>query len=202
MAIIGLLTETPDMTVAEVAEALKKRFAVCRFDASTARGSLLQMAEARRPRVRCTHRPPGRSRMQDRYRPTPLGTDEFNAWKFMQPIGIPALREALYGRIELCRLEDLPELIRMGREERDIATALFSDAKTKLTVHLELARLHRRQGEPGPEDLLREARGLVMHFTPERWSSRSLHFARLAKDLEDIAKRAGIDFPPDPCPEP
>jgi hypothetical protein len=200
MAILGLLIETPDMTVAEVAEGLKKRFAACRFDPSTARHTLRQMADSKRshPRVTCTHRSPGRSRMQDRYRLTHAGVDEFHGWMYRKPIGTPALREALYGRIELCRLEDLPELIRIAREERTIATALYSHAKASLTLHLEHNRRRPSRGEPGPEDFLREVRCVLTHVTPEYWSWRSVHFDEIVRHLEDISKRAGIDFPLEP----
>jgi len=198
MAILGMLHETPEMTVAEVGEELKDRFAVCRFDASTARHTLLRMEKAKdgRPRVLCTYRPAGRSRMQDRYALAPAGVEEFDGWMFMRPTGTPALREALYGRIELCRLEDLPELIRIAREERDIADALYSQAKGKLKSHLEATRRRRPRQELGPEDYLRKVRDVIKHITPEYWSSRSVHFDEIAEQLEDIAKEAGLDFPP------
>lgn len=200
IAILGLLIEIPDQTVAEVADGLKTRFASCRFDPSMASNTLRQMArEGGRisPRVRCTYEAPGRSRMQDRYSLTPAGIDEFNGWMYRKPIGTPALREALYGRIELCRLEDLPELIRIAREERDIASSLFSDAKNELAPKLELNRLRRPRGKLRPEDHLREVRGVLMHRTPEYWSFRHLHCDGIVCDLEEIAERAGIDFPPD-----
>jgi hypothetical protein len=199
MAILGLLHETPDLTVAEVAAALKTRFAICRFDPSTARITLRQMERSRRgrPRVTCSQRADGRSRMHDRYRLTHIGLDEYSGWMYREPIGIPALREALYGRIELCRLEDLPELIRIAREERDIADSLFSRAKDDLRQYLD--RTRRRPRHPlSREDLLRKVRGVLMHRTPEYWSARSVHYDEIAHSLEDIAREAEIDFPPDP----
>jgi hypothetical protein len=204
MAILGLLHETPDLTVGEVADGLRTRFASCRFDAGTARQTLRQMERPGRdrpPRVWCSYRAPGRSRMQDRYRLTGVGSEEFDGWMYRKPIGTPALREALYGRIELCpRLEDLPELIRIAREERDIADSLYSKAKDDLKLHLERSRRRRRRGPPTREDFLREVRSVLKHHTPEYWSARSMHYHEVAHDLEDIAKRAGIDFPPDPKP--
>jgi hypothetical protein len=202
MAILGLLHETPDMTVGEVAEGLRTRFALCRFDAGTARQTLRQMERPGRdrpPRVWCSYRAPGRGRMQDRYRLAAAGSEEFDGWMYCKPIGTPALREALYGRIELCpRLEDLPELIRIAREERDIAGSLFSKAKDDLKLHLERSRRGRRRGPPTRDDFLREVRGVLKQHTPEYWSARSVHFHDVALDLERIAERAGIDFPHDP----
>lgn len=197
IAILGLLIEKPDQTVAEVAEGLKVRFAVCRFDASTANTGLQQMARDKRtrPRVRCTYKAPGRLRSQDCYEVTHAGMEEFQGWMYATPIGAPALREALYGRIELCRLEDLPELIRIAHEEVAMANALFSDSKLKLTHHLERSRRRPRRGkEPGPEDFLREVRTVLLHVTPGYWSARSLHFDEIARHLEGIATRAGIAF--------
>jgi hypothetical protein len=203
MAILGLLHETPDMTVAEVAECLKRRFAICRFDPSTARHTLRQMERPGRdrpPRVTCTYTAPGRSRMQDRYQLTHIGVDEYSGWMYRKPIGTPALREALYGRIELCRLEDLPELIRIAREERDVADSLYSHAKDSLKLYLERNRRRPRRGPPGREDFLREVRGVLVHHTPEYWSWRSVHYDEIAHDLEDIARRAGMNVPADPKP--
>lgn len=201
MAILGLLHETPDLTVAEVAEALKTRFAICRFDPSTARSTLRQMerpGRGRPPRVTCSQRADGRSRMHDRYRLTHIGLDEYSGWMYSKPIGIPALREALYGRIELCRLEDLPELIRIAREERDIADGLFSRAKDDLRQYLDRTRRRPRRGPLSREDFLRKVRGVLMHRTPEYWSARSVHHDDIAHSLKEIAREAGIDFPPDP----
>jgi hypothetical protein len=136
--------------------------------------------------------------MQDRYRLTHIGLNEYSGWMYREPIGIPALREALYGRIELCRLEDLPELIRIAREERDIADSLFSRAKDDLRQYLDRTRRRPRRGPLSREDFLRKVRGVLMHRTPEYWSARSVHHDDIAHSLEDIAREAGIDFPPDP----
>ena len=190
------------MTVAEIAERLKQRFPSCRFDRKTAGTALQQMANGgrrSRPRVRCIHREPGRSRMRDRYRATQAGIEEFRGWMYVMPVGTPALREAVYGRIELCKLEDLPELIRIAREERSVAADLFSNSKSRLQQHLDRNRRRDKpQVPPGPADSLRETRNVLLHVTPEYWSSRSGHFDDIARRLEDIASRAGIEFPPEP----
>jgi len=201
IAILGLLIEQPDQTVAEVAEGLRVRFAGSRFDPATANTGLQRMARDKRsrPRVRCTYQALGRGRTQDRYRATRAGAEEFNSWMYARPIGVPALREALYGRIELCRLEDLPELIRIAREEASMANDLFTASKMDLARHLERSRRRRRPGEqPGPEDYLRQVRNVLLHVTPEHWSTRSVHFGEIARHLEDIATRSGIAFEAQP----
>lgn len=65
-------------------------------------------------------------------------------------------------------------------------------------LHLERTRRRPTHGEPGPEGFLREVRGVLVQVTPEYWSARSMHFNEIARQLEDIAERAGIDFPSDP----
>jgi DNA-binding PadR family transcriptional regulator len=197
IAILGLLIERPDQTVADVKEGLKKRFPGCRFDHTTAHTALLRMSRAGRSsaRVRCTYRSPGRIRTQDQYRVTQAGMETFRAWMYAMPTGVPALREALYGRIELCQLEDLPELIRIGREEVLVANDLFSQGKAELSKYLEQNRRRRDPVEqPRREDHLREVRKVLLHVTPEYWSWRSSHFDEIVRHLEDIARRAGLDF--------
>jgi DNA-binding PadR family transcriptional regulator len=196
IAILGLLVEQPDQTVAEVTEGLKSRFAGSRFDPATAHTGLPRMAKDKRsrPRVHCSHKAP-EGRTQDRYRTTRAGAEEFRAWMYAMPTGVPALREALYGRIELCRLEDLPALIRIAREDVSMANDLFTSSKARLSKHLERGRRrHNSQEERSPEDYLQEVRGVLLHVTPEFWSLRSSHYDEIARHLEDIAKRAGIEF--------
>jgi hypothetical protein len=196
MAILGLLIERPDQTVAEVAEELKVRFARSRFDPATASHTLRRMAhgERTRPRVRRSYESPGSGRKLDRYRATLAGMDEFRSWMYARPTGVPALREALYGRIELCQLEDLPELIRIAREEASIATDFFSETKTRLSHHLERNRRKSKREEPGPKDYLQEVRNVLLHITPEYWSARSIHNEEIARHLERVAERAGVQF--------
>lgn len=202
MAVLGLVIEEPDLTVAEIAERLKERFPSCRFDRKTAGTVLQQMANGgrrSRPRVRCIHREPGRSRMRDRYRATQAGIEEFRGWMYAMPVGTPALREALYGRIELCKVQDLPELIRIAREERAVAADLFSNAKSTLQLHLDRNRRRVKPEEPpGPDQFLQDIRNVLLHVTPEYWSWRSSHYDEIGRRLEGIADRAGIEFAPEP----
>jgi len=142
MVVLGLLIEHPGQTVAEVAHSLDKRFKRSRFNPSTAHAALPQLARSgrHRPRVTCIYRAPGRGhKAEDRYEPTHEGVRVYRAWMHAVPSesGPPALREALYGRIELCTLEDLPELIRIAREEALIARDMYSAASVTLKQHLE-----------------------------------------------------------------
>lgn len=191
MAILGLLVERPDQTVAEVTESLRERFAGAQFDPATASHTLSRMAREERPRLTCTYQAPGRARREDRYVPSAFGAEEFDCWMRMRPTGVPALREALYGRIELCRgPEDLPELIRMAREESAIANDRFTKTKMDLTYQLE----KRRRRKDSPDLLLTEVRNVLLTMTPEYWCARSIHFDEIAQHLEKVARKAGIPF--------
>jgi hypothetical protein len=197
MAILGLLLREPNLTVAEVAQRLDERFPESRFDRTTAYNALPQMARGgqSRPRVRCTCRGSGRERTADRYELTSVGIESFRAWMYATPgPGTPTLREALYGRIELCKLEDLPELIRIAREEALIAKDLYSNATTQLKLHKEDISDQIHEGQAPEEDYLQELRDLLLYVTPEYWGKRFEHWEEIRSGLEKIARKAGIPF--------
>ena len=186
MAILGLVIEEPNQTVSRVAQRLERRFARSRFSPSTAYNALPQMARRGQhpPRVRCTQR--GHDRSHDRYEATPEGVEAFRAWMLEMPSGAPALREALYGRIELCRMEDVPRLILIAREEGLIATDLYSAATTRLK------RLGVRPR--GRKDYLRRVRETLLYAEPMHWSGRAERYEEIAKGLEEIALEAGLEL--------
>jgi hypothetical protein len=197
MAISGLLKEKPNQTVAEVAEGLAGRFPSARFHRTTARNVLPQMARSAhsRPFVRCTYRAAGTNRKLDRYELTRAGEDAFNAWMRGIPSGsLPTLREALYGRIELCTLADLPALIRIAREEALIARDLYSEASTKLKQLREDADEHSTSEGTGGEVYLREVRDVLLLISPKHWAARHAEMEEVRRYLEAIARKAGIKF--------
>lgn len=202
MAIVGILIDDPNQTVAQVADALDDRFPQARWDPSTAYNALPQMARSKdgRPRVRCTHRThagPGR-KTQDRYKPTAAGVRDYRDWMMGPLSGLPALREALFGRVALCRrLEDLPHLIQMAREEAVIAQGLYSKASFELKQHInqDRERKARQKGperEPTEEDYVLEARNILLQITPGWWAARHAHNDELADLLTGVAERAGL----------
>jgi hypothetical protein len=200
MVVLGLLIERPGQTVAEVAESLDKRFSHSRFDPATAHNTLPQMARRGRqpPRARCIHRTSGRGhKAQDRYVPTYEGIKVYRAWMHAVPreSGPPALREALYGRIELCTLEDVPELIRIAREEALIARDMYSQASLTFKQHREDEREKEIDGEDLTDlDYLRMVRDVLLQVTPEYWGDRNKHMGEIRRLLEGIARKAGIPF--------
>lgn len=199
MVVLGLLIEKPGQTVAEVAQSLNDRFPMSRFNPATAHTALPQMAHGERipPRVTCIYRARGRGhKAQDRYDPTHEGVREYRAWMHAVPreTGPPALREALYGRIELCTLEDLPELIRIAREEALIAKDMYSGASVALKRHLEDEREKRTDGELTDQDYLRRARQVLLHVTPQHWAGRHSLMEEIRRYLEKISTEARIPF--------
>jgi hypothetical protein len=128
MAVLGLVIERPNQTVAFCAKALAARFPRARLGQSTAYNALRQMAQSKTPRVRCTRHAPGADRSMDLYEAIPDGHDAFRSWMFRPPSATPPVRQAIYGRIQLAGLEDLPQLIRSVRDEEAVATDLYAAA--------------------------------------------------------------------------
>jgi hypothetical protein len=111
---------------------------------------------------------------------------------FQLPGGVPAIREALYGRIELARLEHLPRLIGIAREEERIATDLYAAASERVRKH----EIRRRSGAARamPGDYERKIRETLLYVDPLHWSSRAELFVVIAERLEEIAEEAGVQF--------
>jgi hypothetical protein len=183
MAVLGIVIEQPNDTVSHVGHCLGQRFTRSRFARSTAHSSLPRLAHS--GRVRCTHLAPGKDRSLDRYEATTEGIEAFRTWMFELPGAKPALREAMYGRIELCRLEDLPRLIEMARQEEAVSDDMYKEAAWRLR--------QQRLKKTDPTDYTRKIREVVLYADPMHWSSRSERYALIAERLEEIAKEiAGV----------
>jgi hypothetical protein len=192
MAVLGIVIEQPNQTVSHIARTLDGRFERSRFVKSTAYMALPQMARGRSVRVRRTYTAPGDDRSMDRYAVTPLGREVFRAWMFEPPSAVPAIREAIYGRIELARLEHLPGLVRIAREEEAIATDLYAAANEAVRRH-EIARKG-QQTRRISVDFEREVRNTLLYVDPLLWSSRAAIAVVVAEHLEEIAEEAGIEL--------
>lgn len=119
------------------------------------------------------------------------------AWMHAVPreSGPPALREALYGRIELCTLEDLPELIRIAHEEASIATDMYSEASVEIKKHLEDERAKDTDRDALTDrDYLRMVREVLLHVSPLHWSARQSLMEESERHLRKVATLAGIPF--------
>ena len=94
MAVLGLMIQRPNQTVAFYARALAERFPRAGFGKTTAYTALRQMAQSKTPRVRCTRNTPGDDLSMDLYEAIPDGHDAFRSWMFRPPSAIPAVRQA------------------------------------------------------------------------------------------------------------
>jgi DNA-binding PadR family transcriptional regulator len=188
MAVLGIVIQQPNDTVTHIGQCLDRRFTRARFARSTAHSTLPRLARA--GRVRCSFRAPGRDRPRDRYEATPSGVEVFDSWMFELPGATPALREAMYGRIELSRPEDLARLIEMARQEEAVSDALYKEALVRLRGHAAASRQH-------PGDYARQVREVLLYVDPMHWSSRSERYGLIAERLEEISReiagpRAGV----------
>lgn len=183
MAVLGLVIERPNHTVSEIGQLLESRFTRSRFSLSTAHNALPQMVRSRIKRVRLSYKSPVKD-SEDRYVPTDEGIAVFRSWMMDWPSAMPPLREAMYGRIEFCRLEDLPLLVKMCRQEESISDDLYHEAAKEL-------RRHRRRKESqrhGDRDFLGEIREVLLYVDPMHWAARSERYKEIAKRLEEIER--------------
>lgn len=194
MAVLGLVIERPNQTSAFYAKALAERFPRADFGPSTAHTALRQMAQGKNPRVRRTRHNLGADDSLDLYEATPCGHDVFRTWMFSPPSGIPAVRQALFGRIELTRLEDLPQLVQTIRDEELIATDLYAEASGDLHEH-EIKVEGGREGPKTRADFEREIHETWLYVGPLHWASRATLCEVVLERLEEIAEEAGIDLP-------
>jgi hypothetical protein len=178
MAVLGIVIEQPNDTVSHIGHCLGQRFTRSRFARSTAHSSLPRLAHS--GRVRRTHLAPAKDRSLDRYEATTEGREAFRTWMFELPSATPALREAMYGRIELCRLEDLPRMIEMVRQEEAVSDDMYKEAAWRLR--------QQRLKKADPTDYTRKIREVLLYADPMHWSSRSERYALIAERLEEIAK--------------
>lgn len=183
MAVLGLVIEQPNDTVTHIGQCLGSRFQRSRFARSTAHSTLPRLAAT--GRVRRTYQALGNERSGDRYEATTKGIDAFRAWMYdlssgESGPGKPALREAMYGRIELCQLRDLPRLIAMARAEQHVSADLYAEATGRLRLHL--------QRKPDPLDFTRKVREVLLYVDPMHWAARSDRYKAIADRLEDIQR--------------
>ena len=186
MAVLGIVIQQPNQTVTHVAQCLDRRFTRARFAPSTAHNTLPRLAHS--GRVHRTFQALATDSPKDRYEATAQGVEVFHSWMFELPSGMPTLRDAIYGRIELAQLGDLPWLIKLARREEAVSDDLYQEAGRRLRAH---AQARRRR----PGDFLRQMREAVLYVDPMHWSSRSERYTLLARRLEEIAQEIAEQGP-------
>jgi DNA-binding PadR family transcriptional regulator len=189
MVTLGLVIENPDQTAKYIGHQLSRRFRRSHFSRSTGHSAILRLHK--QGCIQCTHKAPGPERTNDRYVATQLGKDVFRDWMYDLPSRDGsgpdlALREAMYGRIELCKVEDIPRLLELAREEVTVSTALFDAASKRLTEQEAAARRLkelRPHSKRRPTERVREILRLV---EPLHWSHRAERYELIVKELEEI----------------
>lgn len=182
MACLGLVIEQPNLSVREVGLCLEERFSRCRFARSTAHATLPRLASA--CRVRRSYEAPGSNRAADRYQPTQSGIEAFRRWMYDEDRSesetAPALRDAMYGRIELCSPEHLPRLIEQVRREEQISADLYGQASRRVR--------HVFNGSSEP-DVRRSIREVLLFADPMHWAARADRYKVIADRLEEIQRQ-------------
>lgn len=191
LVVLGLVMERPNQTAAWYANAVTQRFPRAGFRKPMAYNALRRMSQGRTPCVRCTFQAGEVDGSKDRYEVTAEGRRVFDSWMFSPPTAIPAVRQALYGRIGLARLEDLPRLIRVVRQEEAVATHLYEQANEELRQHRSRAR-SRGSGEKTQTDFEREIHETWLYVGPLHWASRGALCLAVLDRFEDIASEAGV----------
>jgi hypothetical protein len=125
----------------------------------------------------------------------PEGQDAFHSWMFRPPPALPAVRQAIFGRIALGRLEDLARLIGVVREEEIIATHLYEKANEDLRDH-QIRKRGRGGATKTKADFEREIHETWLYVGPLHWSSRATLCLTVLDRLEEIAEDAGISVEP------
>jgi DNA-binding PadR family transcriptional regulator len=187
MATLGLVIDTPDTTVSEYKKALSSRFRRARFAPSTANNTLPRLAAE--GKVRRTFKASSKARSKDRYTYTPKGIKAFRDWMYdldmdgIIAVGMPAMRDGTYGRIEFCDpLQDpalLPHLIERARAEQQVSTDLYEQATRRLRTHM---------SNTDPLDFKAKVRGVPLYADPLHWSGRAERYAQIARRFEEIQR--------------
>jgi hypothetical protein len=153
------------------------------------------MEGGRKPRVRCTRQEPGADRTLDLYAAITEGLDAFQSWMFRPPSAIPPVRQAIFGRVELARLDDLPRLIQIVRDEEAIATHLYAEASGELRAHEIRKKDRSGTNAKTRADFEREIHETWLYVGPLHWANRSALCLVILERLEEIADDAGIQVP-------
>ncbi len=114
----------------------------------------------------------------DRYEATPEGEREFVEWLHATTVAPLVLREAVYGRVMLGELEDLPIIIRGIRNEERVCQREWREYRKSLKGI--------EAGIHNATDWKYEARAAVMDDMGLVWFGRLRRLARLRRNLQRI----------------
>jgi DNA-binding PadR family transcriptional regulator len=179
MAILGLLAEQPD-TVAGVARRLNERLPQGRFAHNAAHNNMDTLA--RGGDIRMVK--PGAKRTLDRYEATGEGVARFRKWLHESSTVLPAVRDAVRAKIELCGEEDLPALIQAISEEEEVCAVEAGAAHARLLAARQAEGL--RPSSPG--DWRAKVQDPLRLDEMVLWGFRAKRLERLRGGLEELCE--------------
>jgi DNA-binding PadR family transcriptional regulator len=198
MVTLGLVIEMPDHTAKHIGLQLSRRFSRSNFSRSTANSAIKRLHE--QGYIQCTYEAPGPERASNRHVATPLGERVFHDWMYDVPSRDgsgpdPALREAMYGRIELCKDEDIPRLLELANEEVTVSETLYNEASKRLREQEEAARLLKQLRPDSKKRPTERVREILMVVEPLHWLHRAKRYELVASELENIMADMQVDLP-------
>jgi hypothetical protein len=186
MVTLGLVIEMPDHSAKEIGLQLSRRFSRSNFSRSTADNAIVRLRE--QGYIECTYEAPDGGRASNRHVATTLGERSFHDWMYDLPSrdGDPVLREALYGRLELCKDEDISRLLELANQEVTVSETLYNEASKRLREQEEAARLLKQVKPHSKKRPTERVREILLQVEPLHWLHRAKRYELVASELEDI----------------
>jgi len=181
MTVLGLAAQRPD-SVAGLKLRLEETLPRANIHKSSTYNALTRLAERG-----CVRQIGESAEASNRhYEATVEGVAEFRSWVRRMSATPTALRDALHVQLELLERKDLPELLKVVREEEAACAREFTAAQARLgTMRLE----RRRAG--GDVDWRTRVRVIMLTDETMLWGTRTNRLQRLQRELEELAESAG-----------
>jgi hypothetical protein len=178
MAVLGLLVEQKEATVSQLGKELHRRFRRSRFSRSTAQNAMDRFVGPNHQWACLVVE--GSARSLNCYAPSKKGEDIFSDWMRCRPGDDmePRIRDAMYGRLELCKDEYIPILARLAWAEVAVSEDLYNAASKRKNTHL-TRKIPR-------ENYTERARHLLLYIEPKHWATRGECYEQVALGLEEI----------------
>jgi DNA-binding PadR family transcriptional regulator len=189
MVTLGLVIEMPDHTVKDVGVQLCRRFTKSNFSRSTADNAIVRLLK--HGWIECIHEAPGRGRASSRHVATPLGERVFHDWMYDLPGRDgwgqdPVLREAMFGRLQLCKEEDIPRLLVIAKQEVAVSEDLYNVASKRLREQEDSSKLLKQVRPERKKRPTERVRDILMVVEPLHWLQRGNFYELIADELETI----------------
>lgn len=181
MMILGLACEERG-TVAEIQRRLSDLFPSADFPKNAAHTSLPLLAKE--DYVRLVEE--GADKSQDVYEGTIVGIGRLRAWVTSGP-PVPAMREAVHGRVEFATLEELAELIIIVRSEAKACQLTSDDAHERMLTE-QRRRIDARPKKGWAEDLDAQLSNAHLQDVTLMWDDAAARRRKLGDRLEKIHK--------------